>query len=74
MRHPSQTQKRIIIKSLSYRFIGLLINFSITYFLTKSPKIAVKASLFIEIIQTFAYYGWENLWNHIEWGMKLKHD
>ena len=73
MRHPSQTQKRIIIKSLSYRLIGILINFCITFFLTKNTKIAIKASIVIEIIQTFAYYGWENLWNKIEWGMTTKH-
>jgi uncharacterized membrane protein len=74
MRYPSQTQKRIIVKSISYRFIGLLINFCITYLLTKNTNTAVKASLFIEILQTFAYYGWENLWNQIEWGMVTKHD
>ena len=56
--------------------VGRLVGVDLTrrHLLTKSPKIAIKASLFIEMLQTIAYYGWENLWNHIEWGMITKHD
>ena len=65
-----QTNYRIIIKTLIYRVIGILVSFSVCYFFFKNRTLAIKLSIFIEIIQTLVYYIYEYIWNEITWGVK----
>ena len=67
---PKQTQKRLIVKTIIYRVLGLLITFSISYIFIKDFTKSIFSSILIEFTQTIVYYLYEMYWNTIEWGYK----
>lgn len=67
-RYRLQSNERIIVKSIIYRFIALLITFFITYLFTNHFRKSVKVSVFIESLQFISYFIYEMVWNNINWG------
>ena len=66
-----QSNERIIVKSIIYRFIALLITFIITYLFTNNFRKSFKVSIFIETLQFLSYFIYEIVWNNIEWGYTI---
>jgi uncharacterized membrane protein len=62
--------KRSLAKTLSWRFISLLIVFFVSLFITQSAKYAVSISIGDSLIKLFAYYFHERYWTTIRWGRK----
>lgn len=67
-RYRLQSNERIIVKSIIYRFIALLITFFITYLFTNHFRKSFKVSVFIESLQFISYFIYEIVWNNINWG------
>lgn len=66
-----QSNERIIVKSIIYRFIALLITFFITYLFTNNFRKSFKVSIFIETLQFISYFVYEIVWNNVEWGYTI---
>ena len=71
MKYLVQSQKRIVIKTILYRILGILITFIGGYLFTKNYKNAFLITMLIEITQMIVYFIYEQLWNKIEWGISL---
>jgi len=66
-----QSQKRILIKTIIYRILGVLITFIGGMLFTNNIKSAITVTMLIEIIQTIVYFMYEEIWNKIKWGYLL---
>ena len=66
-----QSQKRILIKTLIYRILGIFITFIGGILFTKNIRSAFIITMLIEIIQTVIYFIYEELWNKIDWGYDI---
>jgi uncharacterized membrane protein len=65
----SQTTTRIVVKAVVYHILSFFISFSITFIITKSYFKSFKIGLFIEVVNMFIYFIYENLWEDIKWGI-----
>tara|TARA_B100001248_G_C27388968_1_gene461248 strand:- start:880 stop:1092 length:213 start_codon:yes stop_codon:yes gene_type:complete len=68
MKYLVQSQKRIIIKTIIYRILGILITFIGGFLFTNNFKSAFMVTILIEVMQMIVYFSYEQLWNKIEWG------
>ena len=66
-----QTQKRIVIKTVIYRILGILITFTGGFLFTNNFKSAFMVTILIEVMQMIVYFFYEQLWNKIEWGYDI---
>lgn len=66
-----QTQKRILIKTIIYRILGVLITFIGGILFTNNIKSAITVTMLIEIVQTIVYFMYEEIWNKVKWGYLL---
>ena len=66
-----QSNQRILVKSVMFRFIALTITFIITYLFTSNFKKSIKVSVFIETLQFISYFIYEIIWNNITWGYSI---
>jgi uncharacterized membrane protein len=66
-----QSQRRILIKTIIYRILGVLITFIGGMLFTNNIKSAIKVTMLIEIVQTIVYFLYEEIWNKIKWGYLL---
>ena len=67
----SDTNKRSLAKTFSWRITGSSATFLIAYIFTGSFAIAGFIGISQLIVNTILYYFHERLWNNINWG-KLK--
>lgn len=64
----SETRRRSILKSISWRMTGTIDTIIISYFITGNLKIAASIGT-IELITKMAlYYAHERAWSKITWG------
>ena len=63
-----QSTYRILVKSLLYRFLGVLITLIWSLVLTGDLTLALKFSIMVEFTQTIVYFIYEHCWNNIKWG------
>ena len=68
MKYLVQSQKRIVIKTIIYRILGILITFIGGYLFTKNYKNAFLITMLIEITQMTVYFIYEQVWNKVKWG------
>jgi len=67
--HPlEETFSRSIVKTLSYRVVILILDFTSIYLFTGQVKIAVGFMIVSNTYSTFGYYFHERIWNKIKWG------
>ncbi len=62
------TLKRSIVKSLSYRLVIIILDFTTVYIFTGQVKLAIGFMLVSNIYTTVAYFLHERLWDKIKWG------
>jgi uncharacterized membrane protein len=67
-----QSQKRIIIKAISYRMFMFMLTLAVTYYFLKDNKIALKYTIFMEFITFLFYYAHEIIWNAIKFGYETQ--
>jgi uncharacterized membrane protein len=66
----SDTTKRTIAKTISWRITGTLSTFLISYIMLGSIAVASSIAIVQLIANTILYYFHERSWNLIDWGRK----
>ena len=66
------TKKRSVVKSITWRVIGVIILGIISYLITGDWKEMTIITLLFHGIRLIMYYYHERLWERVSWG-KLKH-
>jgi len=64
-----ETQKRSIVKSVTFRIIATIITFLVVYLFTNDPFISTGVTLLENLIKMFFYYFHERAWNNVSWGL-----
>ena len=64
-----QSNKRILLKTILYRILGITIMLIVSFLYTKNYLLALSISIFTEIAQTILYLLYEYVWNNITWGL-----
>lgn len=67
-----QSQKRILVKAISYRIFMFILTLAVTYYFLRDNKIALKYTIFMEFITFLFYYTHEILWNAIKFGYETQ--
>jgi len=66
----SESRKRSIAKTLSYRVVIAALLALITYYYTGSPGATTAITVVFNLGGAAVYYGFERLWDAITWGRK----
>jgi uncharacterized membrane protein len=66
------TFKRSIVKSIGYRLIIVILDFTTVYIFTGKVNIAVGFMLVSNAYTTVVYFLHERIWDRIKWGKELK--
>jgi uncharacterized membrane protein len=67
-----ESRKRSIVKSISWRMLGIVVLATVTWFMTLSLEITTAVTALFHIINVILYYFHERIWHGIEWGLKNK--
>ncbi len=67
-----ESSKRALAKTLSYRVLILILDFSFIYIITRKVDISAEFTIGSNIYSTLAYYFHERAWDRVKWG-KLVH-
>lgn len=63
-----ESKYRSVIKTLSWRLIGTLINVIVIYCLFKDFVLSIMVGIVDAVIKTIIYFLHERLWSNIKWG------
>lgn len=66
----SETNTRSIVKSLVWRLVVFIVDFTIVYLFLESSEWAIKLALTKMVVSLFLYYTHERVWNKVSWGRK----
>jgi adenylylsulfate kinase len=64
-----ETLRRSIVKTVSYRVIILILDFTAIYLFTGQIKIALGFMIVSNIYTTLGYFFHERIWDKIKWGL-----
>ena len=70
-RHARESLARSIVKTLSYRVLVLILDFSTIYLFTHRLSVAVGFTVVSNTYTTVAYLLHERVWDKIKWGRRL---
>lgn len=60
---------RAVVKTLLYRTLMVVITVVVALVVTGNTGAALSIGLVSNLIKTGTYYGYERLWDRIEWGV-----
>jgi uncharacterized membrane protein len=63
----TETRKRSVVKSLSWRIICIIVSIITAYFLTGKLDVSVAIGTVYNAITMILYYFHERFWNMLEW-------
>jgi len=63
-----ETLRRSIYKTISYRVIIIILDFTTLYLFTGKLKVALGFTIISNLYTTIAYFFHERLWDKIKWG------
>jgi uncharacterized membrane protein len=66
----TETPSRSVVKSVSWRILGTLDTFLISWFVTGETSIAFSIGSIELITKMLLYFFHERIWNSIKWGKK----
>jgi uncharacterized membrane protein len=66
--HFKEIWYRSLTKTVTYRILILILDFSVVYLLTKRIDVALGFMAASNIYTTIGYYIHERVWDHIKWG------
>jgi len=67
-KHPEETIKRSVMKTVIYRVIIVILDFLCVYIFTGKAEIAVGFMLVSNIYTSAVYFFNERIWDRIKWG------
>ncbi len=65
-----ETHSRSLVKATSWRILGSIDTFLLSWFFTESPQAASAIAISEVITKMFLYYGHERAWASFSWGLK----
>jgi len=68
-RSPHQAQLRAVVKTLCYRLLMIVITVTVAWFVVGDLTAALNIGIVANVVKTGTYYGYERLWDRIEWGV-----
>ena len=68
MKKPREKHSRSLIKSISYRIVGITADSIAAYFFTRDIQLSATIVIFVNTYSTILYYLHERAWAHIHWG------
>jgi uncharacterized membrane protein len=69
--HSEETLSRSIVKTVSYRVVILVLDFTSIYLFTGQVKIAVGFMIVSNVYTTIGYFFHERIWDKIKWGKTI---
>ena len=66
--HSEESFRRSIVKTISYRLVILILDFTCIYLFTGKIKVAFGFMLVSNIYTTLGYFLHERIWDKIKWG------
>ena len=66
----SDTARRSLVKTVSWRMTGSSATFLISYVISGSLSMAGTIAMIQLTANTVLYYAHERVWNHIHWGQE----
>ena len=66
--HPTETLKRTLVKTISYRVIILILDFTSIYIFTGKLNIALGFTIVSNVYTTLGYFFHERIWDKVKWG------
>jgi len=66
--HPTETLKRSLVKTISYRVVILILDFTSIYLFTGKIKVALGFMIVSNVYTTVGYFFHERIWDKIKWG------
>ena len=66
--HATETLRRSIFKTISYRVVILILDFVSIYLFTGQIKVAFGFMIVSNIYTTLGYFFHERIWDKIKWG------
>jgi len=70
--HQKDSFKRSIVKSVGYRLIIIILDFTTVYIFTGKVNIALGFMLVSNTYTTIIYFLHERIWDRIKWGKKIE--
>ena len=70
MQQPIETHPRSIAKSVSYRVLSIIADYSAAYLFTRNLALSAGIVLVVDFYSTVLYYFHERIWAHVEWGRR----
>lgn len=70
MIHVRSTNKRSLVKAITYRAVIVVLDFSVIYLLTRRVDVALGFMIISNIYTTVAYFIHERIWSKIRWGIE----
>jgi adenylylsulfate kinase len=68
---PEETLRRSIVKTVSYRIVILILDFTAIYLFTGQIKIALGFMIVSNVYTTLGYFLHERIWDKIKWGKTI---
>jgi adenylylsulfate kinase len=68
---PEETLRRSVVKTISYRVVILILDFTAIYLFTGQIKIAVGFMIVSNVYTTLGYFLHERIWDKIKWGKTI---
>ncbi|HTE48422.1 MAG TPA: DUF2061 domain-containing protein [Candidatus Paceibacterota bacterium] len=65
--HPGESLRRSIVKTITYRVVILILDFSVIYIFTRRIEVAVGFMILSNVYTTLAYFFHERIWDKIKW-------
>ncbi len=65
--HPGESLRRSIVKTITYRVVIIVLDFTVIYLFTGQIKIALGFMILSNIYTTLAYFFHERIWDNIKW-------
>jgi adenylylsulfate kinase len=65
---PEETLRRSVVKTISYRIVILILDFTAIFLFTGQIKIAFGFMIISNIYTTLGYFIHERIWDKIKWG------
>jgi uncharacterized membrane protein len=66
--HAEETLRRSIVKTVSYRILILILDFTSIYLFTGQVKVAVGFMVVSNVYTTLSYFFHERIWDRVRWG------
>jgi uncharacterized membrane protein len=64
-----ETRKRSVAKSITWRFICIVVSIVISFLLTGRWDVAVAIGGIYNVVTMILYYFHERIWNLVKWGI-----